>query len=301
MSRTINSPVRKYGHNSALSSHALRLRDTRDLYQTKMKMKQQINYNNELSGKVALVTGGTKGAGKAIAERLKAAGATVIVTARNRPGQGDPDIHFIPADLSQRGAADNVTREILECFGRLDILINNLGASETPAGGFAVLTDEHWEKNISTNLFAPVRLDKALLPQMLERGSGVIIHIASIQGSLPLYDATLPYAAAKAGLINYSKGLSKEVTAKGVRVMTVSPGWIKTENVQVWLENISRTSNISMEEAEKSVMTALGGIPFGRPAEPEEVAELVGFLASPRANYLSGTEFVIDGGTIPTI
>jgi NAD(P)-dependent dehydrogenase (short-subunit alcohol dehydrogenase family) len=264
-------------------------------------MKQQIDYNNELSGKVALVTGGTKGAGKAIAERLKAAGATVIVTARNRPEQGDPDIHFIPADLSQRGAADIVTREILECFGRLDILINNLGASETPAGGFAVLTDEHWEKNISTNLFAPVRLDKALLPQMLERGNGVIIHIASIQGSLPLYDATLPYAAAKAGLINYSKGLSKEVTAKGVRVMTVSPGWIKTENVQVWLENISRTSNISMEEAEKSVMTALGGIPFGRPAEPEEVAELVGFLVSPRANYLSGTEFVIDGGTIPTI
>ncbi|GAA4924518.1 SDR family oxidoreductase [Mucilaginibacter defluvii] len=264
-------------------------------------MKEQINYSNELSGKIALVTGGTKGAGKAIAGRLKAAGAIVVIAARNKPDQEDPDMHFIPADLSLRGTADSVANAILDKYGRLDILINNLGASETPAGGFAVLNDEHWESAINTNLFAPVRLDRAFLPQMIERGNGVIIHIASIQGSLPLYDATLPYAAAKAGLINYSKGLSKEVTAKGVRVLTVSPGWIKTENVKYFLERIAKSSNSSIEEAEQSVITALGGIPAGRPAEPEEVAELVGFLASPRANYLSGTEFIIDGGTIPTI
>jgi NAD(P)-dependent dehydrogenase (short-subunit alcohol dehydrogenase family) len=264
-------------------------------------MKQQINYSNELSGKIALVTGGTKGAGKAIAERLKAAGATVIITARNKPDQADPGMHFVPADLSRREGVDSVAKETLERYGRLDILVNNLGASETPGGGFAALTDEHWESTISTNLFAPVRLDRAFLPQMLENGSGVIIHIASIQGRLPLYDATLPYAAAKAGLINYSKGLAKEVTSKGVRVMTVSPGWIKTENVKYFLERIAKSSNCSVEEAQQSVIAALGGIPFGRPAEPEEVAELVGFLASPRANYLSGSEFVIDGGTIPTI
>jgi NAD(P)-dependent dehydrogenase (short-subunit alcohol dehydrogenase family) len=264
-------------------------------------MQQQINYSNELSGKVALVTGGTKGAGKAIAERLKAAGATVVITARNKPDQTDPDLYFIPADLSQRAGVDSVAGEILERYGRLDILINNLGSSETPGGGFAALNDEHWESTIRTNLLAPVRLDRAFLPQMLKNGNGVIIHIASIQGRLPLYDATLPYAAAKAGLINYSKGLSKEVTAKGVRVLTVSPGWIKTENVKYFLERIAQASNGSIEEAEQSVMIALGGIPFGRPAEPEEVAELVGFLASPRANYLSGSEFVIDGGTIPTI
>ncbi|PST83280.1 short-chain dehydrogenase [Pedobacter yulinensis] len=264
-------------------------------------MEQQTNYSHELSGKIALVTGGTKGAGKAIAARLKAAGATVVITARNIPEQADPDVHFIAADLSQRGAAALVASETLERYGRLDILVNNLGASETPGGGFAALSDEHWEKTISTNLFAPVRLDRAFLPQMLGRGNGVIIHIASIQGRLPLYDATLPYAAAKAGLINYSKGLAKEVTAKGVRVLTVSPGWINTENVKHFLERIARSSNCSIEDAQKSVIAALGGIPAGRPAEPEEVAELVGFLASPRANYLSGSEFVIDGGTIPTI
>lgn len=264
-------------------------------------MEEQFNYENELSGKVALVTGGTKGAGKAIAERLKAAGATVIITARNRSSQNDPDLHFIAADLSQKEGVSKVVAKIKERFGALDILVNNLGASETPGGGFAALNDDHWESTISTNLLAPVRLDRAFLPQMLERRMGVIIHIASIQGRLPLYDATLPYAAAKAGLINYSKGLAKEVTPKGVRVLTVSPGWIKTENVKYFLERIAQSSNSTIEEAQQSVIAALGGIPFGRPAEPEEVAELVGFLVSPRAAYLSGTEFIIDGGTIPTI
>lgn len=262
---------------------------------------QHFNFSNELSGKIALVTGGTKGAGKAIAERLAKAGATVIITARNKPETELPNQHFTSADLSTAAGTQKVANEVLQKFGRIDILVNNLGGSETKPGGFAVLSDEDWEKTIHTNLLAPVRLDRAFLPQMLAQQQGVIIHIGSIQGRLPLHDSTLPYAAAKAGLINYSKGLSKEVASKGIRVLTVSPGWIMTDASKRMMERISESSNVSIEQATQSVMDALGGIPYGRPAEPEEIAELVGFLVSARANYLTGTEYVIDGGTIPTI
>jgi NAD(P)-dependent dehydrogenase (short-subunit alcohol dehydrogenase family) len=262
---------------------------------------QNFNYNNELTGKVALITGGTKGTGKAIAQRLSDAGATVIITARNEPPENNRNFHFLKADLSTADGTEKVAREILERYESLDFLINNLGGSETQGGGFAVLTDDDWLKALQTNLLAPVRLDRALLPQMLKRKQGVIIHIASIQGRLPLHDSTLPYAAAKAGLVNYSKALSKDVSPKGVRVLTVSPGWIMTSSSKRMMERIATSSNTSIDEATQSVMKALGGIPFGRPAYPEEVAELVGFLVSPRAGYLTGTEYVIDGGTIPTI
>lgn len=264
-------------------------------------MEKEFNFNSELSGKIAMVTGGTKGTGKAIAERLLSAGAQVIITARNKPEEPNENLYFISGDLSKPDETAKVVTEVLSKFGRLDILINNLGGSETPAGGFASLTDDHWEETMQTNLLAPVRLDRAFLPQMIERKAGIIIHIASIQGKLPLYESTLPYAAAKAGLINYSKGLSNEVAPKGVRVLTVSPGWIMTDGSKRMMERISAREAISIEQATQSVMNALGGIPFGRPAMPEDVAEMVGFLVSPRASYLTGTELVIDGGTIPTV
>jgi NAD(P)-dependent dehydrogenase (short-subunit alcohol dehydrogenase family) len=138
-----------------------------------------------------------------------------------------------------------------------------------------------------------------LLPAMFERGSGVIINITSIQRQLPLPDATLAYAAAKAALSNYSKGLSKEVSPKGVRVIRVSPGWVETEAAVGLVNELARTMGSDYEGARRSLMDSLGGIPIGRPAKPAEVADLVAFLASSRAGSITGTEYVIDGGTVP--
>ena len=262
---------------------------------------EEYNFNKELEGKVALVTGGTKGAGKAIAQRLQLAGATVIVTARHNPETMQEGAHFIQANLSNAQGTKEVIDAIAQKYGGIDIMVNNMGGSETPGGGFSVLTDVHWEENIQLNLLASVRLDRGLLPYMLSKKSGCIIHVASIQAKMPLYDSTLPYAAAKAALVSYCKGLSNEVAHQGVRVLTVSPGWIKTTAAIRMMERIAESSGSSVADAEKSVMDALGGIPMGRPANPEEIAEFVGFLVSPRAAYLTGAEYRIDGGTVPTI
>ena len=128
----------------------------------------------------------------------------------------------------------------------------------------------------------------------------MIIHITSIQRQLPLPEATIAYAAAKAALANYSKGLSKEVSPKGVRVVRVSPGWVETEAAIGLVNELAANSGTDYEGARQTLMASLGGIPLGRPAKPKEVADLVAFLVSPRAASITGTEYVIDGGTVPT-
>ncbi|MGN8072253.1 SDR family oxidoreductase [Mucilaginibacter sp. 22184] len=265
-------------------------------------MTNNIEINHpEFLNKRVLVTGGTKGAGKAIAERLANAGATVITTARNIPKDQQTGIHFIQADISTGEGVQKVVNELMTDFSGVDILINNAGGSSAANGGFSALNDNNWDDAINTNLYAAVRLDRGLLPAMLKQGSGVIIHISSIQRSFPLYDSTLPYAAAKAALTNYSKGLSNEVSPKGIRVLTVSPGFIQTEAAETFIQKMAESAGGTYETALARLMDSLGGIPMGRPASPADVAELVAFLVSDRAAYLSGTEYIIDGGTIPTV
>ena len=256
---------------------------------------------SELTGKHVLVTGGTEGMGKAIAQRLAAAGATVATTARSElPADQTPDL-FVRADISTAEGVEKVIGAVLEKLGGVDILVNNVGGSSVPSGGFAVLTDEDWLRTLDVNLFAAVRLDRALLPGMIERGSGVIIHISSIQRRLPLFEATLAYAAAKAALTTYSKGLSKEVGSKGVRVNTVAPGFIETTAAHRLIARLAEKAGTDEQTARQDLMNSLGGIPLGRPGRPEEVAELVAFLVSDRAASIHGSEYVIDGGTIPVV
>ncbi len=254
----------------------------------------------EFSGKQVLVTGGTKGIGKAVAERFLRGGATVIITARSAPVE-KAEAHFIQVDLSTPEGTMTVVREILEAFGGVDIIVHNLGGSSAPSGGFMTVTDELWQQALNENLFPAVRLDRGLLPSMIARGLGVVIHISSIQRRMPLYDSTLAYAAAKAALTNYSKALSNEVSPEGIRVVTVSPGFVETDAATRMIQRMASKDQSDYKAARQKLMDMLGGIPLGRPDRPEEVAELVVFLASERASAITGAEYVIDGGTIPTI
>src|SRR6266478_830143 len=215
---------------------------------------------NEFTGKRVLVTGGTKGAGKSMADRFRRGGATVIITARSGPTE-EMGNHFIQADVSTAEGTTKVIDEILNRFQGIDVIVHNVGGTSAPSGGFITVTDEIWQQSLNENLFPAVRLDRGLLPSMIERGSGVIIHISSIQRTLPLYDSTLAYAAAKAALTNYSKAISNEVSPKGIRVNTVSPGFIETDAATRMIERMADKDKTDYATARQMLMDMLGGIP----------------------------------------
>ncbi len=253
----------------------------------------------ELREKRVLITSGTRGAGAATVSLFHELGARILTTARSRPAQM-PDVGFVAADLTTAQGCEEVAEAARKHLGEVDILVHMLGGSSAPAGGFGALSDAEWEREIGLNLMPAVRLDRALVPAMVARGRGVVIHVTSIQSALPLPEATTAYAAAKAALSTYSKSLSKEVSPKGVRVVRISPGWIETEAAVQLTDRIAQDAGVDRAEARDIVMKSLGGIPLGRPSKPGEVANLVAFLASGRAASITGAEYVIDGGTIPT-
>ena len=260
-----------------------------------------MSFDLGLTGGRVLVTGGTKGIGAAVALALRDAGAKVIATARALPGEPVPGVRYLAADLSTAEGAGSVAHATLKQLGGIDILVNVLGGSRAPGGGFAALDDALWSKELNQNLMPAVRLDRALLPSMIAQRSGVIIHVTSIQRVLPLPESTIAYAAAKAALSTYSKALSKEVTPKGIRVVRVSPGWTETDAAVALAERLAAQAGTDYEGGKQIIMDGIGGIPLGRPAKPSEVADLVLFLVSQRAASITGTEYVIDGGTVPTV
>jgi len=256
---------------------------------------------HEFDGKRALVTGGTKGIGQAVAARLRGGGARVLTTARQPPRDSTDADLFVGTDITTAEGCVAVADAVRKRLGGINIIVHVVGGSTAPAGGFAVLDDNEWHRALDLNLFPAIRLDRALLPMMLDQRSGVIIHITSIQRVMPLPEATLAYAAAKAALANYSKGLSKEVSPKGIRVVQVSPGWVETDAAVGLVNELAASKGTDYEGARQALMDSLGGIPIGRPARPSEVADLVAYLASPRAASITGAEYVIDGGTVPTV
>src|SRR6476619_6053319 len=230
--------------------------------------------SDEFKSKRILVTGGTKGMGEAIVRRFLLSGAAVATTARSPLPQGQNPSLFVQTDIGTADGVKKIVERIQQEWHGLDILVNCLGGSEAPNGGFRALTDDDWQRALNVNLLAAVRLNRAFLPEMIERGAGIVIHISSIQHRLPLYDSTLAYAAAKGALSTYSKGLANEVGPKGVRVNMISPGFIETSGARGMIVALAKSRGIDENAARQAIMDMIGGIPIGRPAQPEEVAEL---------------------------
>jgi NAD(P)-dependent dehydrogenase (short-subunit alcohol dehydrogenase family) len=251
-----------------------------------------------LVGRRVIVTGGTKGIGAAIAHRFTRAGANVIVAARSEGSDKDGG-QFVAADLTTADGVSNLAERALEILGGVDILIDNAGGQSYIPDGVLAMTDDAWNQDLNLNLMSAVRLDRALLPSMIAQGSGVIIHVTSGQARLP-GPASLPYAAAKAAATTYSKGLANEVGQYGIRVNTVVPGLIETPASSRRLQEFAHVAGTDLETIRQQQIRELG-VPLERTGLPDEVAALVAFLASDDAKYITGSQYVIDGGLLPTV
>ncbi|GGV42785.1 3-oxoacyl-ACP reductase [Kitasatospora herbaricolor] len=258
-----------------------------------------------LTGRTAVVTGASRGIGLAVTRALLREGARVVAGAREvgpelRALAAEGEVHPVAVDLTAPDGPAELVAAAAFAYGGLDILVNNVGAVRPRVEGFLAVTDEDWAATLAVNLLAPVRVTRAALPYLLERGAGSIVTVSSVNAFLP-DPLVIDYSAAKAALSNFSKSLSKEVGPRGIRVNTVSPGPVSTG---LWLADggvaatvAAATGGSAREVAEQ----AAGAAVTGRFTHPEEVADLVLVLAGDRAANITGADFVIDGGLVSTL
>jgi NAD(P)-dependent dehydrogenase (short-subunit alcohol dehydrogenase family) len=254
-----------------------------------------------LDGKQALVTGGTHGIGAAVTELLAARGAIVMVAARATPSEANRlDAPFVAADVATSAGASRIADAVRDEFGAVDIVVHCVGASFARPGGAFVLTDDDWLQTFNTNFFGAVRLDRLLIPSMLERGAGAVVHVSSLQWKRP-HPSSPAYGPAKAALVSYSKVVADELAPHGIRVNVVTPGFIATSGAERRLAQIMAEAGVDHRAAEAILLDIIGGVPLGRPGTPAEVAQLVAFLVSDAASYITGAEHTVDGGNNRTL
>ena len=258
----------------------------------------------ELSGKVAVVTGASKGIGLAATRALVEEGARVVAGARNsEPLENIEGVTAVAVDLAAPDGPATLIESAREEHGRLDVLVNNVGGVRIRTGGFLGTSDEEFEWAMQLNFFATLRATRAALGPMVEQGGGAIVNTASVNAFFQPDAGTIDYGAAKAAVVNLSKSLAQEFGSRGIHINCVSPGPVSTD---LWLGDtgvaatVAEATGVDADTAREQVIAGIGGFATGRFTTPEEVATLIVMLASPRTANVTGANYIIDGGLIKT-
>jgi NAD(P)-dependent dehydrogenase (short-subunit alcohol dehydrogenase family) len=258
----------------------------------------------ELSGKIAVVTGASKGIGLAVTRALAAEGAHVVAGARTVESlQGLDRVTAVALDLASPDGPAQLIQRTIDKHGRVDVLVNNVGAVRLRLQGFFGTSAEEFEWAMQMNFFSTLRATRAALAGMVKQGAGAIVNVASVNAFFQPDGGTIDYGAAKAAVVNLSKSLAQEFGPRAIHINCVSPGPVSTD---LWLgkggvaDTVAKATGVDPETARKNVVASIGGFATGRFTTPEEVATLVVLLASPRTANVTGANYVIDGGLIKT-
>jgi NAD(P)-dependent dehydrogenase (short-subunit alcohol dehydrogenase family) len=256
----------------------------------------------ELDGKVAVVTGASKGIGLAVVRTLAGEGMNVVGGALTVDSlKGIDGVTAVALDLVDPAGAPRLIQEAVDQHGRVDVLVNNVGGVKLRLDGFLEISDEDFETALQLNFFAALRATRAAVATMLDHGGGTIVNVASVNSFFQPDGLVIDYGVAKAALLNLSKALSQELGPRGIRINSISPGPVATD---LWLGDHGVAATIAAatgSTAEAVREQAIAGMASGRFTTPEEVATLVALLASPRAANVTGSNYVIDGGLVKTM